>query len=96
MLALMNFVSILSFEHCHSNLSIPIKDQGLEKGRVIINDNVWVGAKSIILSNVVVDSGVIVGAGAVVKRNCTVNGIYAGVPAKLVKERKQNELCICP
>lgn len=53
-----------------------------------IHDNVLVGMGAIIMDNCVVHSNVIVAAGAVVTQNMELlaNGIYAGVPAKRVKE----------
>lgn len=53
-----------------------------------IHDNVLVGMGAIIMDNCVVHSNVIVAAGAVVTQNMVLesNGIYAGVPAKRVKE----------
>lgn len=54
----------------------------------VIHDNVLVGMGTIIMDNCTVHSNVIVAAGAVVTQNMTLesNGIYAGVPAKRVKE----------
>ena len=51
-------------------------------GRVKIGDNVFVGAKSIILPNVKIGNNVIVGAGSVVTKSIPDNKVYAGVPAK--------------
>lgn len=53
-----------------------------------IHDNVLVGMGAIIMDNCVVHSNVIIAAGAVVTQNMVLesNGIYAGVPAKRVKD----------
>lgn len=53
-----------------------------------IHDNVLIGMGAIIMDNCVVHSNVIVAAGAVVTQSMELfaNGIYAGVPAKRVKE----------
>ncbi|WP_372474571.1 gamma carbonic anhydrase family protein [Capnocytophaga sp. ARDL2] len=53
-----------------------------------IHDNVLVGMGAIVMDNVVVHSNVIIAAGAVVTQNMKLlpNGIYAGIPAKRVKE----------
>jgi carbonic anhydrase/acetyltransferase-like protein (isoleucine patch superfamily) len=53
-----------------------------------IEDNVLVGMGSIIMDNVVVRSNTIIAAGAVVLENtiCEGGSIYAGVPAKKVKD----------
>ena len=53
-----------------------------------IHDNVLIGMGAIVMDNCIVHSNVIVGAGAVVTQNTELlaNGIYAGIPAKRVKE----------
>ena len=53
-----------------------------------IEDNVLIGMGAIVMDNAVVGSNTIIAAGAVVLENTIVepNSIYAGVPAKKVKE----------
>jgi acetyltransferase-like isoleucine patch superfamily enzyme len=51
---------------------------------IIIEDNVFIGARSIILKGVTIGKGSIVGAGAVVSRNVPEYVIVAGNPAKVV------------
>ena len=53
---------------------------------VVIEDNVWVGSRALILNGVRVGKGSIVAAGAVVTKNVPPNCIVAGNPAKVVKE----------
>jgi carbonic anhydrase/acetyltransferase-like protein (isoleucine patch superfamily) len=54
----------------------------------MVNDNVLVGMGSIIMDNAVVNSNTIIAAGAVVLEDtiCEGGAIYAGVPAKKVKQ----------
>jgi carbonic anhydrase/acetyltransferase-like protein (isoleucine patch superfamily) len=53
-----------------------------------LHDSVLIGMGAIVMDGVVVDSNVIIGAGAVVPAgmHCAANGIYAGVPARRIKE----------
>jgi maltose O-acetyltransferase len=53
---------------------------------VSIGDGTWVGMNSTILPGVTIGPGCVIAAGAVVARDCDANGLYAGVPAKLVDE----------
>jgi len=53
---------------------------------IIINDGCWIGARATILSGVTIEKGCIIAAGAVVTKNCTSNGLYAGVPAIRIKD----------
>lgn len=80
-------VTIMSEEHIYSSHEIPIKDQGVTHDAVQIEDNVWIGAKSTILSGVTIGKGAIIGAGAVVVRDIPENAIAVGVPARVIKYR---------
>lgn len=53
-------------------------------GRIVIEDNVFIGAGSIILPNVVIGEGSIVGAGSVVSRDIPPGSVVAGNPAKII------------
>ena len=58
-----------------------------------IHDNVLIGMGAIVMDNCVVESNAIVAAGAVVTQNTVVasGSIYAGVPAKKVKDIDQSD-----
>jgi acetyltransferase-like isoleucine patch superfamily enzyme len=53
---------------------------------VVIGDRVWLGARTIVLPGVRIGDNVVVGAGSVVTRDCLAPGVYAGSPARLVRE----------
>jgi len=53
----------------------------------LIKEDVWIGAKSIVLKGVTIGKGAIVGAGAVVTKNIPSYKIAVGVPAKVIGER---------
>lgn len=54
---------------------------------VIIEDDVWIGSRAIILDGVTVGRGSIVGAGAVVTKSVPPYAVVVGSPARLVKFR---------
>jgi len=56
-------------------------------GRIIIEDDVWVGAGAVILDGVHVGRGAVVGAGAVITRDVAPGDIVAGVPARRIGSR---------
>ena len=53
---------------------------------VSIGAGSWIGARATIMPGVTIGEGVTVAAGAVVTRDCEPDGLYAGVPAKRVKD----------
>lgn len=53
---------------------------------VTIKDGCWIGAGAMILPGVTVAEGCIIAAGAVVAKDTEAHGLYAGVPAKRIKD----------
>lgn len=58
---------------------------------VIIESDVWIGTRAIILGGVVVGKGSVVGAGSVVTKSIPPYSIYAGNPAQFVRMRWSQE-----
>jgi len=54
--------------------------------KVIIEDNVWIASRSVILSGVKISKNSVIGANSVVINNVDSNYFYAGNPAKKIKE----------
>lgn len=57
-------------------------------GRVIIGNDVFIGADAIILPGITIGSNVIIGAGTVVTRNIPSNSVVAGNPGKVISSTK--------
>jgi len=72
--------------HRYEKKDIPISKQGHSGGQIIVEDDVWISAKAIILPNVTVGKGAVIGAGAVVNRDVPPYALAVGVPAKVIKE----------
>lgn len=53
-------------------------------GCIRIDDNVFIGANSTILSNVHIESNVIIGACSLVNKNLESGFVYGGIPAKKI------------
>ncbi len=58
------------------------------EGKIVLNDDCWIGTGAIILPNVSIGKMAVVSAGAVVTRDVPPCTIVAGVPAKIVKKLK--------
>ena len=54
--------------------------------KIVIEDNVWVGANSVILKGVHIGEGSVIAAGSVVNKDVPKHTIVGGVPAKEIKK----------
>jgi len=85
-------VLIFTTNHESARTDIPICMQGnTESKPVVIEDDVWIGARVIILPGVTVRRGCIVGAGTVLTKTFPEYSVIAGNPGKVVKNRLDNE-----
>ena len=57
---------------------------------VIIEDNVWIGARAIIIPGVTLGEGSVIGAGSVVTKDIPPYTIAVGNPATVIKDRIRN------
>jgi len=80
-------VSIFSENHGFNSLDSPMISQPTIRGEVIIEDDVWLGTRSVILSGVRIGTGAIIAAGALVNKDVPPYSIVAGVPGKIIKSR---------
>lgn len=58
---------------------------------VTIGERVWVGARAVILPGAVIEDDVVVAAGAVVTGRLSSHGVYAGVPARRIRDHAASE-----
>jgi len=58
-------------------------------GKVTIEDNVHIGTNAVILPNIKIEEGAVIGAGAVVTKDVPKGAVVAGVPAKIIKMRRE-------
>ena len=68
------------------------KDEALSKGKIVVEDDVWIGTNAMILSGVRIGRGSVVAAGSVVVDNVPPYSIVGGVPAKVIKYRFEKEM----
>jgi len=60
-------------------------NENVERKRIVINDNVWIGERTTILKGVVIGKGAVIGCNSVVTHDVPERCVVAGNPAKIVK-----------
>lgn len=66
--------------------------EGVSKGDIIVDDDVWIGYGATIMSGVHISQGAVIAASAVVTKDVPPYAIVGGVPAKVIKYRFEPEM----
>ena len=77
--------------HNTHRTDLPMNEQGVFRNSVVIEDDVWIGARAMILAasgDVTVHKGAVIAAGAVVTRDVPPYAVVGGVPARIIKDRR--------
>ena len=69
-----------------------IVNDSCSKGKIIVEDDVWIGYGATILSGVKLGQGAVVATGAVVTKDVPEYAIVGGVPARIIKYRFSPEV----
>lgn len=79
-----------------SGIATPLVDMefkgNVEYGTVIIGKHSIIGSGSVVLPNVIVNDGASVGALSLVNKDLDAWFLYAGIPAKKIKERSKSQI----
>lgn len=70
----------------------PIKEQGVTRQGIVIEDNCWLGHGVTVLDGVTIGQGSVVGAGAVVNKDIPPYSVAVGTPARVIKNRNAKDL----
>lgn len=95
-----NVLFLLGGNHrydCLTTFPIKVKilgerSEATTKGPILIEDDVWIGNNSIILSGITIGKGAIIAAGSVVTKNVSPYSIVGGNPARFIKYRFSEEV----
>jgi acetyltransferase-like isoleucine patch superfamily enzyme len=85
-----DMVYVTDFDHVFSDIERPIKDQGIVKSPVRIGSDVWLANKVSVVRGAVIGDGCVVAANAVVTRDLPPYSVAAGVPARVIRNRRDD------
>ncbi len=83
-------IVVSGLNHGYQDINTPISMQAVETKPITIEDNVWIGANSVITAGVTIGKQSIVAAGSVVTKNVAPYSIVGGNPAKVLKNYNFN------
>lgn len=75
--------------HAAASTETPMSQQGvLDFPQTVVEDDVWIGLRAVIMPGLRIGQGSIIGAQAVVTKNVDPYTVVAGIPAKQIRSRK--------
>jgi acetyltransferase-like isoleucine patch superfamily enzyme len=85
---------IITGSHQHQNgkrmvSSVPAEQQEILRGKIVLEQDVFIGSNAIIYPNVTIGQGAIIGAGSLVTRNVEPWTVNMGYPAHVVGRRPE-------
>lgn len=92
-------VSVYSSSDDYSGISltnpmVPEEFKQVQHADVRIGRHVIIGAGSVVLPGTLLEEGVAVGSLSLINKSCASFGVYAGIPARRVSERKRDLLAL--
>ena len=78
-------ITVTALNHNFEDITQRIDQQGITTKPIVIGDDVWIGANSVILPGVTIGNHCVVAAGAVVTKDVPDNTIVGGVPVQVLK-----------
>jgi acetyltransferase-like isoleucine patch superfamily enzyme len=75
-----------------TNSTVPYPYRQPKRSFVYIKKHTVIGANTVILPDVTIGEGVSIGANSLIKHDCLPWGIYAGSPAKRIKDRPKEKI----
>ena len=82
------YTYIIGGGHMSSDIETPFRDQEKHAIGIKIGNNVWLGAKTIVMDGCDIGDNSVIAAGAVVTKNIPDYSVAAGIPAKVIKDRR--------
>ncbi|MBD2199197.1 MULTISPECIES: acyltransferase [Calothrix] len=83
---------IYANNHTFTNPLEPIRNQGITRQGIVIEDDCWLGHGVSVLDGVTIGQGSVIGAGAVVTKDIPPFSVAVGIPAKVIKSRVSEEI----
>lgn len=78
-------IVVSGLNHGYERVDIPPSEQKTVTKKIIIKDNVWIGANCVITAGVTIGKHAVIGAGSIVTKDIPDYSVSVGNPSKVVK-----------
>lgn len=79
-------IVLSGLNHEYRDINVPIVDQKVTVAPIVIEDDCWIAANSVITSGVTIGKHSVVAGGSVVTKNVPPYSVVAGNPAKVIRQ----------
>ncbi|MCC7125457.1 MAG: acyltransferase [Acidobacteria bacterium] len=84
------YTYLVGGDHLYDRVDIPVLEQGRTARGIDVGDGVWLGTHVVVTDGSTIGRDAIIGAGAVVVGEVPEFAIAAGIPAKVMRDRRDN------
>jgi acetyltransferase-like isoleucine patch superfamily enzyme len=85
------YTYVVGGDHIYDRVDKPITDQGRTAKGIEIDENVWLGAHVVVTDGAHIERDAIIGAGALVVGEIPAYSVAAGMPATVIRDRRDTE-----
>jgi acetyltransferase-like isoleucine patch superfamily enzyme len=72
--------------HGYEDITLPPHNQPVTKKQITLEDEIWIGANSVVLAGVTIGKHAVVAAGSVVTKNVPPYSVVVGNPARVIRQ----------
>jgi acetyltransferase-like isoleucine patch superfamily enzyme len=83
-------IVLSGLNHNYQDVHIPIHAQGVSTAPIVLDDETWIGANSVVVAGVTIGKHAVIAAGSVVTKNIPAFSLAVGNPAKVIKMYNEN------
>ncbi len=80
--------AICGVNHNATDIDVPMRNQSTTVAKIVIEDDVWLGMRVVVMPGVVIGRGSIIGAGSVVTRDIPPYSVAWGTPCEVQRTRR--------
>ena len=84
------YTYLVGGDHTRDRTDVPVLYQTRTASGIEVDDNVWLGAHVVVADGVTIGRDAIIGTGAVVRDDIPPFAIAAGVPARIIRDRRRD------